>query len=146
MAAPAPPPPLPQSGATFDVTGASLTPDELAGASGLPPEVLDELRSFGLLAPTVVGGAEYYDEDALAVANLAAAFARFGVEPRHLRMYRNAAEREAGFIEQVVVPLVRQRNPEARARASQTADELSALGQSLRSVMLRASLRRLLRP
>ena len=128
------------------MTGASLTPDELATASGLPPAVIDELRSFGLLAPTVVGGAEYYDEDALAVANLAAAFARFGVEPRHLRMYRNAAERETGFIEQLVIPLVRQRNPEARSRALQTADELSNLGQSLRSVLVRASLRRLLHP
>ena len=130
----------------FDVTGASLTPDELATASGLPSTVIDELRGYGLLAPTIVGGLEYFDEDALAVANLAAAFARFGVEPRHLRMYRNAAERETGFIEQLVVPLVRQRNPEARARATQTADELSALGQSLRSVLVRASLRRLLHP
>ena len=51
------------------------------------------------------------------MATLAAQFARFGIEPRHLRLYKNAADREAGFVEQIVLPLVRQRNPEARARA-----------------------------
>ena len=64
-----------------------------------------------------VAGIEYFDEEALAVATVAAQFARFGVEPRHLRLYKNAADREAGFVEQIVLPLVRQRNPEARARA-----------------------------
>jgi hypothetical protein len=91
-----------------------------------------------------VAGVEYFDEEALAVANLAARFARFGIEPRHLRLYRNAADREAGFVEQVVLPLVRQRNPEARARAHQQVDELAQLGQQLRGVLLRRELGELL--
>ena len=106
--------------------------------------MLEQLREYGLLAPTRVGGAEYYDEEALAVSNLAAGFARYGVEPRHLRLYKNAAEREAGFVEQIVLPLVRQRNPEARTRAHETADELTRLGQGLRSSLLRRALRDLL--
>ena len=64
------------------------------------------------------------------MARLAARFARFGIEPRHLRLYKNAADREAGFVEQIVLPLVRQRNPEARARAHETADELAASASS----------------
>ena len=60
------------------------------------------------------------------MAQLAAEFARFGIEPRHLRLYKNAADREAGFVEQIVLPLVRQRNPDARARAHETADELAS--------------------
>jgi hypothetical protein len=120
---------------------AHITLDELATASGLAVEVLEELRGYGLLSPTSVGGTEYYDDEALAVATLAAGFARYGVEPRHLRLYKNAADREAGFIEQIVLPLVRQRNPEARARAVTTGDELIALGQGLRRALLRNTLR-----
>ena len=71
------------------------------------------------------------------MATVAAGFARFGIEPRHLRLYKNAADREAGFVEQIVLPLVRQRNPEARARAHETADELARLGQQLRGSLLR---------
>jgi hypothetical protein len=127
-----------------DLSGASLTIEELSTASGTPVEVLEQLREFGLIAPQVVGGAEYFGEDALAVANLAAGFASYGVEPRHLRLYKNAAEREAGFVEQVIMPLVRQRNPEARSRAVQTANDLGKLGQSLRAVLLRRALRDLL--
>jgi DNA-binding transcriptional MerR regulator len=131
-------------GRSVDLTGASLTLAELAAASGLSEEVLGQLCEYGLLTATPVGGADYFDEDSLAIANLAAGFARYGVEPRHLRLYKNTADREAGFIEQIVLPLVRQRNPEARQRAGQTADELAQLGQGLRGALLRGAIRDLL--
>ncbi len=87
-----------------------------------------------------VGGQLYYGREALVVARLAAAFARHGVEPRHLRMYKNSAEREAGFYEQVVAPLKKQRNPDARRRAADTLAELAELGDGLRKALLRAAL------
>ena len=78
------------------------------------------------------------------MATVAAQFAQFGIEPRHLRLYKNAADREAGFVEQIVLPLVRQRNPEARARAHEMVDELSVLGHQLRGALLRNALKDLL--
>ena len=103
-----------------------------------------ELQEYGLLVATSVAGVEYFDEEALTVATATAGLTRFGIEPRHLRLYKNAAEREAGFVEQVVLPLVRQRNPEARARAQETAEELTQLGQQLRGSLLRTALGNLL--
>jgi DNA-binding transcriptional MerR regulator len=124
--------------------GASLSLDELTAASGLTAEFVGELQEFGLIRASVVGGIEYFDEEALIVASVAAKFAAFGIGARHLRLYRNAADREAGFIEQIVIPMVRQRNPEARARANQTADDLARLGQQLRGSLLRTALSDLL--
>jgi len=124
------------------VTGASLSEEELCAASGLSPQEVAGLKGFGLVESVNVAGIETYDEDALTVANLAAAFRAFGIEPRHLRLYRNAADRELGLIEQVVIPLLRQRNPESRQRAVEGADQLAALGQSMRATLLRQSLRR----
>jgi DNA-binding transcriptional MerR regulator len=131
-------------GRPVDLTGASFTLAELAAASGLDEDVLEQLGEYGLLSATQVGGVAYFNEDGLAIANLAAGFARYGVEPRHLRLYKNTADREAGFIEQIVLPLVRQRNPEARQRAGRTADELTQLGQGLRGALLRNAIRDLL--
>jgi DNA-binding transcriptional MerR regulator len=122
-------------------TGASLTAQEVCAASGLTAEELDGLESFGLIASMRIAGMQTYDEEALAVANLAAAFRGFGIEPRHLRLYRNAADREMGLIEQVIIPLLRQRNPESRQRAVEGADQLAALGQSMRASLLRQALR-----
>lgn len=102
---------------------------------------MQQLESYGLLAGKAVGGTVYYDEDALAVARLAAGLARFGLEARHLRVHKHAAEREAGLIEQIVLPLLKQRNPEAKQRAQQTAAELARLGQGLRAVFVRRALR-----
>jgi hypothetical protein len=126
--------------------GASLSMEDLCSSSGLTVEEVVQLQEYGLLSASVTAGVEFFDEDALTVAGLAAKFASFGIEARHLRLYKNAADREAGFIEQVVIPMVRQRNPEARARATQTAEELARLGQQLRGSLLRVALRDLLAP
>jgi DNA-binding transcriptional MerR regulator len=156
---PATPPASPGSpGATNRANGTALPrePDAPVPPPFVPPQVeastrkgeakSDEavagLKGFGLVESVTVAGIETYDEDALTVANLAAAFRAFGIEPRHLRLYRNAADRELGLIEQVVIPLLRQRNPESRQRAVEGADQLAALGQSMRATLLRQALRR----
>jgi DNA-binding transcriptional MerR regulator len=123
------------------VSGSSMTIEELAAATGLTVGDIQQLVSFGLVTGRPVGGVTYYDDEALTIARTAAGFARFGVEARHLRFYKHAAEREAGFIEQIVLPLLKQRNPEARQKAQDNVAELSRLGQSLRTVLLRNALR-----
>ena len=123
------------------MTTTSFTADELGRASGLNPAELADLERFGLLRARRVGGQVYFDEDDLAVARLAAGFSKHGVEARHLRMYATAAAREAGFFEQVVVPLLKQRNPAARRQAVDTLADMVKLGDGLRSALLRSALR-----
>jgi hypothetical protein len=124
------------------VTGASLTAEELCAASGLSEIELAGLQGFGLIEAEVIAGILTFNEEALTVANLAAEFRKFGIEPRHLRLYRNAVDREIGLIEQVIIPLLRQRNPESRQRAVESAAELGNLGQTMRATLLRSALRR----
>ena len=66
---------------------------------------------------------------------------RHGVEPRHLRMYKTSAEREAGVFEQLVMPMLKQRNTGTRQEAVDMLNELSELGEQLRAAMLRQALR-----
>jgi len=142
--APAPRAPEPQSPevlvAAADSGNGDLTIEELAEAVELPVSRLTELEKYGLLASKPVGGTRYYDGEARRVAELAAGFLRFGVEARHLRMYKSAADREAGFFEQIVMPLLKQRNPQSRRQAVETLGELARLGQDLRASMLRQAL------
>jgi hypothetical protein len=106
--------------------------------------MVTDLQQFGLISShIVVGGIPYYDASALEVAKAAAGFSRHGVEARHLRAWRNAADREAGIFEQVVVPLLRQRNPEARRQAASTLEELAALGDNLRRALVEQALRQI---
>jgi DNA-binding transcriptional MerR regulator len=122
-------------------TSVSLSLDELVAATGLTARSVVELERFGLVNSRTLGSSSYYDEDALVVARLAATFLARGVEPRHLRMYKVAAEREAGVFEQLVMPLLKQRNPAARQEAIDALQELTELGDQLRSAMLRQALR-----
>ncbi len=121
-----------------EVSEIRLSRKELLSAAGLEPHQLDQLEQYGLLAPR--GGGSHYDGDALVVAKTVAEMARFGIEPRHLRAFKNAAEREIGLVEQVVTPLVRQRNPEARARAEEVVRELAALSVKLHATLVRSGL------
>ena len=122
-------------------TGVSFTLEELSDASGLSQRELGDLARYGLLVGHLVAGETFYDGDALVVARTAVGFMRFGIEARHLRMYKVAAEREAGFLEQVVMPLLKQRNPTARRQATDNLGELASLGEQLRSALLRGALR-----
>jgi DNA-binding transcriptional MerR regulator len=121
-------------------SGATMSLEELLGASGLTHAQVRELEGYGMLAARSVGGTAYYDEEAVQVASLAAGFLRFGVEARHLRAYKSAAEREAGQFEAIVLPLLKQRNPQSRQQAHETLSELAELAEGLRSALLRQAL------
>ncbi len=124
-------------------SGVSLTRAELAKAAELSDEELGLLEEYGLVAPShTARDRVLFDEDALAVARIASGFMRHGIEPRHLRMYRAFAEREASLFEQVLLPYRRQRNPDAQARTAEALGELAGLGRRLRTVMLRQAVRR----
>ena len=123
--------------------GAILTRSELAEAAGLDDDGLAELEAYGFLKPSVTtADRSLFDEDALAIARVAQAFRQYGIEPRHLRMYRAFVEREASLFEQVLLPYRRQRNPEARAREIETLGELAGLGRQLRTTLLQQNVRR----
>jgi DNA-binding transcriptional MerR regulator len=115
-----------------------LTRAELASAAGLTDAEVTELEEFGLLEPaSAAGDRVLFDDAALQIAQLAAGFAKHGIEARHLRMYRRFAAREATLYGQVIQGVLRQRNPEARARARENLVELAGLGRGMRSAFLR---------
>src|SRR5215469_129357 len=116
--------------------GGSLSRRELLAAAGIDDEQLAELETYGLVRRT----GRVYGPGALQVASAAAALGRYGVEARHLRAVRAAVEREISFIEQVVAPTLRQRNPEARELAARTAREIAALTLRLHGALVEAAL------
>jgi len=88
-----------------------VTRRELLEVSGLSDPSLAELEKHGLVVPR--RGTVYYGRDALTIAVIARKLAAFGMDARHLRVVKQAAEREVGLIEQAIAPHLR-RNPTAR--------------------------------
>lgn len=110
---------------------------ELIAAAGVDEVRLVEWESYGLLAEAPGGG---FDAEAVTVARLVADLGRFGLEPRHLRAVKAAADREAGLVEQVVAPLRRHRNPQTRAHAEATTKELAGLCVRLHEALVQTAL------
>ena len=117
-----------------------MSADDLCAASGLDHEQLQGLLRYGLL--TEPGRAVGYDAGALDIALVAKEFLEAGVDARHLRAWKVAADREADLFDQLIQPLVRQRNPDAHARSLDQLRALEAAGGRLRSALVRDALRR----
>ena len=131
--------PIASSGAVLP--GFLLNADELCAMAGISREQLSELEIYGVIAASTGGPEGPFDEDAVEIATISKRFLDAGIEPRHLRGWRVAADREAGLLEQLIQPLLRQRNPQARAEAVAQLEELEQTGGRLRAAMMRSSLR-----
>jgi DNA-binding transcriptional MerR regulator len=130
----------PVSAPATPYTSAPLTRTDLCARAGLTAAQLADLESFGLVVPRGSGVSSTYQDHDLVVARAAAGFLARGVEARHLKAWRQAAEREATLFEQRVAPLLRQRNPQSRQEAATMLADLAELGGSLRSGLLQALL------
>ena len=109
---------------------------DLLDSAGIDEQQLAELEAHGLVRR--VG--RLFSQDALDVASTVAMLASYGVQARHLRTARTAADRDVSLIEQVVAPTLRQRSPQAREAAGRTGREIAALLLRLHSVLVEAAL------
>jgi DNA-binding transcriptional MerR regulator len=121
--------------------GVLLEAAELCAMTSITAAELQELRSYGIVTGRESGGTMLYGDDAVEIAKVAAEFLRAGIDARHLRGWRTAAEREASIFEQLITPKLRQRNPESRTEALNQLRALDAMGAKLRSALMRTALR-----
>ena len=118
-----------------------LSRDDLVALTGIDLETLQQLEQHGLITVRRVAQQERYDSAACEIAELATRFGRLGIEVRHLRSWRVAADREVGLFEQRVLPLLRQRNPQVRVEVAALLDELVMLSGRLHSALVADAVR-----
>ena len=116
-----------------------LSRRELVKIADISEELLDQLEQYALITPRP--GTGHYDTDALVIARTARELADFGFEPRHLRAFKTAADREVGLVEQVVAPHKRSRDAAAKARAEEAVSEIAALSVRLHATLVKTGLR-----
>ena len=109
---------------------------ELARILDVSEAFVAELERYGLITGSAVGNDMFFDGDAVQVTRVAAAFAGFGIDARHLRMYKMSVEREMSVFEQVLIPLMRDRDAQRAEQVEATLHELVQLGDELRDVLL----------
>ncbi len=111
---------------------------DIIATTGASPQLLKALEEYGLVGGH---GPDVYDETDREVVQTALELASYGVEPRHLRLFRVAAEREAGLLQQLLTVGLRSRNPDRRREALDSLESLAALASHMRHLMLISELR-----
>ena len=132
--------PFRERGRSGGMGSVSVSRGELATMGGLDVEVVRDLEKHGLIVGIQAGRTVVYDGDALLVVRVAARFVQHGFDVRHLRMYLVAAQREAGILEQVLLPLRRRGDGRSGGEARRLLDELADAGAALHDLLLRRSL------
>lgn len=112
--------------------------DEMLREAGASAALLDEAIASSLVMP-----AEAYTDDTLGVVRALVELQKSGIEPRHLRGFRGAAERELGLIETALMPLARRKEASSRAQAVERALEIAGQLEIVRSNLIRSALGRL---
>ncbi|WP_148306850.1 MerR family transcriptional regulator [Nocardia nova] len=115
-----------------------VTRADLLDQAGIDEKFLTELIRAGLITP---GAAGFFDAEAVTLARTAQAMSEFGLEARHLRAFKLAADREAAMIAQIAAPIAKSRDADARARAEETVRELAALSLTLHTSLVKTSVR-----
>ncbi len=113
-----------------------LSTEQLRAECGASAELLEAMVSFGLVE--MRGGC--FDDHALRVAKACTDLAAHGLEPRHLRPFQAAADREFGLVERAVAPLSSRRDSTSAARAAEAAREIAELCLSLHSALVQSKI------
>jgi DNA-binding transcriptional MerR regulator len=114
---------------------------ELCERAGVTAAFARELEEYGVIESRTEGGERLYPESEADVAAVCAKLARFGIDARHLRTFRTAADREVGLLSAVVAPALRSRNPERRQRGVEDLQLLGDLAQELSPLLHSRALR-----
>lgn len=115
-----------------------LSREDLLERSGVGQDLITALRKAGVIT-TGPGG--FFDEHAVVIAQCAAALAEYGVEPRHLRAFRSAADRQSDLIAQIAGPVGKAGTTGARDRADDLAREVAALAITLHTSLIKSAVR-----
>lgn len=115
-----------------------LSREELIREAGANAMLLQDAVSASLIVP-----ADHYGDESLAVLKSLVELQRSGIEPRHLRGFRAAAERELGLIESALIPIARRKDASSRAKAQELAREIAGQLEVVRSSLIRSALGRL---
>lgn len=124
-----------------DVGESSFNRSEIIAAANIDEKTLKELEKFGIVRAHRVGSTDLYDQVDLQILEAAARFIELGIDSRHLKAWRSAADQEVSLFESRVVPMMRQRNPQARQQAMQMFAELVEQGAKLRAALIAAQAR-----
>jgi len=120
--------------------GAEFKIEDSPSALGIPTSFIRELDEFGIVHIFSDDGGDQIDRADTAAVHAAWDLRRFGVEPRHLRMYETFAEREAALFAQILMPAFRHKTPESRKKLAETLTELGSLTDQLKGRLLRRAL------
>jgi DNA-binding transcriptional MerR regulator len=128
------------------VVGGPVSRQDLLETTGLDDTEIKLLEEFGLLSSREVGNDTFYDGSAREICSIARSFLDLGIEIRHLKAWRLAADKEAALFEQRLMPFLRQRNPEARQQSVEMLESMVGLAGELRRVLVDQAVHQFLEP
>ncbi len=126
-----------ESVARVEGEGEPLPVDKALAESGLTPEQAKMLEDYGVIKQIRTADGKFYGALDVEIMSIAREMSRFGIEPRHLRMYAALVEREIALFQQIISPLSRQKTSDSRRRKAEVVAQLSDLANQFKRLLLK---------
>lgn len=112
--------------------GRKYTELDIIAETAITPQLISDAQAVSLI------GMEPFEAADLEIARAIMHLQRFGIQPRHLRGIKAAADREIGIIEGVVAPVLAKKDTSSRSRAAHYAMEISNQFASIQAEIVRS--------
>jgi len=110
-------------------------------ALDVSPTFVETLEDYGIICAHEGEDGYFFDKDDIKILRIAKEFSRYGLEPRHMRMYENLTDREAMAFEQIIMPALKSKDPEAKRKALDNLLQLVNLSRELKDLLLKNRLK-----
>lgn len=120
---------------TYDDT--TVLKENIPQVLDIPLPFVETLQDFGLICAHEGEEGDYFDKEDVKILRIAKEFSRYGLEPRHMRMYENLTDREAMAFEQLITPAMMSKDPEMKRRALDNLVQLVNLSRELKDLLLK---------
>jgi DNA-binding transcriptional MerR regulator len=114
-----------------------LLKENVPQALDIAASLVDTLEGYGLICKHEGDEGTYYDKEDVKILRIAKEFGRYGLEPRHMRMYETLTDREAIAFEQIITPALLSKDQEAKRRALDNLLQLVNLSRELKDLLLK---------
>jgi len=111
--------------------------DKAISSIGIAPETAKMLENFGIIKTIKTSEGKCYSSEDIKIMMVARELSKYGIEPRHLRLYSTFAEKESTLFQQILYPMMRQKADDKNQRIKESLENLSELSDQLKTLLLR---------
>ncbi|MBM3706718.1 MAG: MerR family transcriptional regulator [Actinobacteria bacterium] len=114
-----------------------LTIDSIKEKYKLSQEYINELVEEGIISWHEEDGKNVIDGKNIEIIRIISELSKFGIKPKHLKLFENSAYRQSSFLQQVVYPVIKSSGKDSHKKASKILFRLEGYFSEIHEILFK---------